>query len=1545
MNKMSKLKNLLLGTSVLTAALGFTGQAWAAIDVSAGTVTELNTVPVAAVTGATQYYKNMGNKLLTVGQAIQLGGFWSGVDGVVANVEFGTNAVNADMAHHLSLYLSGKRDAVVSRVAGYTGKGLLTICVSGTSPGDFNPGVNPSLVATVGGATTTIKNGGFAMDIVGALRGGGTAADTKHTLKFVNEDATGGIIDLHTMTGLEGLTVAASGTGAHKFVMPALGGAIGGITTDGTGPVVFAIDAGGGVNLTPTAFKVSPDSGVMIQNTNVGNSAALVVSAGTATDYARITMTAGAHDANNGPVGVLSGDNTNTDVTKAHFKVEGTATLTGGGTIPEISVELAPQAYNLVSDAAAAGTFTKLESGKHYVYSADGASGSANKYVMKKTNTSVNNVLGMNGLGAGSGGVGAAPAPAAANAIAKQVNGRLNLATADQTVLLSGKGEVEFNATNNQVQVVKFYNADTANASTHGEFIFTNGNNGGAAIDKKVLFAGAGAQTLTFSGATAPKVEVDNTAGDVTLVWKGTDAAHLIPGLTAAAVTDKTPFVALGSAESTVFRFSEDVVSHRITKIAAPVIIGNGAPHHIELKAGGEISSNVIINSHGGAGTIKLNGGADKDKVYNISAKAYIGAMNSVAVASNTEIGKTLPDFVAAYNAGVTVTTTSPTLLIAARATLETAISNTLETNLDAVPTFAITDGAVLNFAVEKDGLSYVAQTTAAAEGKINLGRDAKMFAKFDGSDKLELSLAQGAILTLIGDSTVKNITLGPVDGDKDSLQTIKFAKASNAPTFSKLALKDDEKIMFTGNTALRLDISAGDLDLSAGKLLVSNNYKDATGAAVNKNIGTLSIESKLSIADPKTKTPTATSRQLILADKSSFGVKDHGLAKFEVSADSPFTLASGAAANTVTVYADEVLLSSSFTDDKGTTTNKDFTLSNGAFTFNTSKMSVVANDNKLLLNAATINITPLSDKDLSVDFSVNGGKAVFGKGAKAVLGAKATSFDNGVDFEGGLVLDGAAEFKAGTTHKAVNVQESFAVKKAVEISQADFTGSDIKTSPEVLAATKFSGDDALTNARLLVFKPASDAKTPLKFAKDTSITVDKPLEADDINKLQMIANSADDIAAALGLETTFLTATSFGTGVDVTKIKVQEHPEYPNVVYTFTQAGTEVKRKIESRTWTQAEFAAASGKDDNQLTSFANDLSKAVQEKVITATTNPKLLALSKLQPKEAAEALERAMPDINASVSVTSAAVNGVAEIVNARMISTVPAGFASGDADQTKLGGWAQGFYGSAEQKPIDNKGGYDSTAKGGIVGFDFAMNDAHSIGVAGAYVLSDSTSKVNTVNKTSYTSWVFNQYSMHDITESVFLSQNLVLARTDAALTRAATMATDTDAKTFDHQSHYISGGISIGRPTNLGNAVIFTPTIGGKYQYYSDYSYTDKDNKDVGQTVKVPVHSSFVVQGSVNFAYPVQSDDYTFSPEVFAGFDYDTNPNKGAFTWNAGAFKPEVPQSDIAPVNMSYHAGAALNVKYGMFEVSPRFNTEFRKEYFGWNGSLKVRVSF
>ena len=1528
-NKISKLKNLLLGTTVLTAALGFGAQAWGVrVEVTADALAAAgDDVIVKATADVTITHNGAG-----AAANLFVGSISSDKRVVAKQVTGNANAFKLLLSGSKHIYLSGE-EAGVGNTPRYELQGLdaTNALAFPRAAGNIYEGIentNGAVAHIFGGKFILIGNllNTNASLVANSIRSDNSILETTDPKDIE--------VDLNAMTNLfsvankTGLTMSLSGAGAHKYTLPS--GANLSIAAlevaENTGAVELVI--AGAHDFTPQKFDVHSTAGVMPS----GTMTLKVAAAGDAVTVGSVTISMASR------AGLLSGNNT--DIKTAFFKVEGTAEITGvaatgaGGKIPEVSVELAPQVYALGADVAANGGHTTADvlAGRYGVYNDTGLTTGAARFV----NNDATKILDATGATLG--------APAVAT---KQVNGKLTIGTADQVVRLSGKGEVDL--AQNGV-VAKFFNEADSEVK-HGEFIFTNGVAG-----RIVRFSGAGAQTLTFSGESG-EVELDDTSGDITLIWNDSTIGHTIPGLTAAAVASKSPKLILGSKADGggAFVFSENVKSDRKVEINAPVIVQNaGALRNFTLKAGAEINSNIILDV-AQVHVLTFDGGDKSDQVYNINARMYKGDIAGAGV---------LQTFYTAYNADQAASTSATkTALLAARDALNLAVDNSIVTDLNSVPLLSIVKGATVYFNPEKDQAIYVGKTDVNAEGTIVLKRGAEFHGEFANSSKLSLTLHQGSSVVLRGDSKLKNIKLGAViigdDADKTpvtSPQIIKFEKVASGNVIdvnAKLNLEDD--IRFTGDTKLVLDVSSelvgtaavaapgdGKFTLSTDKLVISADAKDAAGVSVKGALGEVSINSIRPASTTKVPNPAAIAREVTFANESSFGTKDHGLKKFSVTAEQKFTMKLGAAAQKLDVYADKVLLQAG-KDANGVV--QSFILDAGTYTFNTSDMSVTSSDGLDLQNNAVLVVNSLNKAELALNFSVKTGKSTFGGGVAAIKeGAK--SFAE-VDFKEGIKFDGIQKFVA----QAVNVTGSVAVDQAVAIDNAvNFAGSDVKSA-------SINAPITLNNAQAkdLIFvnevkKAGIEIGQATKDATTITINSGAGFDASFINGSLFSAKEEYISSVKYDVEEDFISSDQTLSGFDVNTIAFKKlDGNYNRVNMLFSADGKLTKVK---RTFVYEMPSEDTLKTDGIALSLSD---KAAESMVLKAISSKAIdpnspLGLGIFNPSNevlgnAVKAVATHAEEIADTVVSDAGMMRG---IVGGRM-AEIRVGNSSGDAAvEPVLGGWAQGTYSNATQKAYDTVAGYKKSGYSAVLGFDFAMNDAHLMGFAGGYVSSTRDLEGDLVRKDEVSTWAFNQYSSHDLTESLFVNQNFVIASAKPERTLKITKD-GADVKSTEYTVSYIAFGASLGRSMNLGNAVIFTPTLGGRYQMLSDYSFEYKDVSGAGAGIshKGLKHSSFVVTGGMSFAYPVQNDDYTFSPEIFGGFEFDTNPHKGESSMTlagvAQAFETNV--SAVKPTNLSFNAGGALNVKYGMFEVSPKVNVDFGKEYFGYNGALKVRVNF
>ena len=363
-NKNSRLKKLILGSTMLTAFSGFTAEINAvakALSAAGPTVIEKDTDSVA--NGYYTYKPGAGGKL-KLSQIGDLGAVYSKSktrgDSVLV---LGTDGSSTAMAIEADIFLSAGNYLIVERESGYTGLMKVKLSISGVGNDDFTPNDTHGLLATADGGVTEVDGRNGQVEFYGSLDPAKT-----HTFKFVNSKDAGttkkdaalyGDLTNIAAAKLAKLTVESSGLGAHRYHTHGVDLSIEGITVDkGTGPVVYAKNHASDTALKVNKFNVHESSGVMIKNDMANSTLALEVKTTNKTDAASFTtLTLASHS------GTLAGDNT--DVDKARFILRGEAEVTAAtpAKAPIITVKMEDRKYAHIDAYDAGGAVVVAKSG------------------------------------------------------------------------------------------------------------------------------------------------------------------------------------------------------------------------------------------------------------------------------------------------------------------------------------------------------------------------------------------------------------------------------------------------------------------------------------------------------------------------------------------------------------------------------------------------------------------------------------------------------------------------------------------------------------------------------------------------------------------------------------------------------------------------------------------------------------------------------------------------------------------------------------------------------------------------------------------------------------------------------------------------------------------------------------------------------------------------------------------------------------------------------------------------------------------------------
>jgi len=290
--------------------------------------------------------------------------------------------------------------------------------------------------------------------------------------------------------------------------------------------------------------------------------------------------------------------------------------------------------------------------------------------------------------------------------------------------------------------------------------------------------------------------------------------------------------------------------------------------------------------------------------------------------------------------------------------------------------------------------------------------------------------------------------------------------------------------------------------------------------------------------------------------------------------------------------------------------------------------------------------------------------------------------------------------------------------------------------------------------------------------------------------------------------------------------------------------------------------------------------------------------------------------------------------------------PVAAGDGDEDNIGTGVWGVPFYGKATQKSKNGASGYKSSTSGGIVGFDYALNNSVVLGAA--YTRADSklrhqNDKVG--DRTKAVSDVFSVYGLYNWPQNnCFIEGIASYGRTSIKNHEKRMTSTGDQTAIGKFTNISYTGELLGGYNYLMPNLTTVTPMLGVRYATFKNNGYTEKGTTFQNLSVRKNSYNKFAgiigLKGTTNFLV----QDIILKPELHGFINYDfkrKTPNIDAYL--NGIDEP-LTTIRFKPARVLYNLGCGISTKYNRMEFGIRYNLSMAKKYTANQGSLKIKVN-
>ena len=322
-----------------------------------------------------------------------------------------------------------------------------------------------------------------------------------------------------------------------------------------------------------------------------------------------------------------------------------------------------------------------------------------------------------------------------------------------------------------------------------------------------------------------------------------------------------------------------------------------------------------------------------------------------------------------------------------------------------------------------------------------------------------------------------------------------------------------------------------------------------------------------------------------------------------------------------------------------------------------------------------------------------------------------------------------------------------------------------------------------------------------------------------------------------------------------------------------------------------------------------------------------------------------------VQAATGAAASATKDVANVANVRIARTAEAqGVASGDSAEN-FGAWAQIIGGVATQKQRKGTSGFSSNMMGGVLGADTMISDNASIGMLVADISNRAKLKdASQGDKLNSNTWMFGLYGNYDIGATDFFVQgNMTVGQTavDSKTKRTVSQVGQAAVVQTARGKYDILGvGAELvgGYKVKFDNSYL-APSLGVRYNYFGDATYTETGLTVANQAVKTKATSMVSGLAGVRFGADVDLDGTMVKPEVHGNVSYAFNAPSSKTNFKINGAQNTFTYNGPKASRFGANFGAGVMAEADGFEYGVGYDANIADKYLAHQGSLKVKVKF
>jgi outer membrane autotransporter protein len=315
------------------------------------------------------------------------------------------------------------------------------------------------------------------------------------------------------------------------------------------------------------------------------------------------------------------------------------------------------------------------------------------------------------------------------------------------------------------------------------------------------------------------------------------------------------------------------------------------------------------------------------------------------------------------------------------------------------------------------------------------------------------------------------------------------------------------------------------------------------------------------------------------------------------------------------------------------------------------------------------------------------------------------------------------------------------------------------------------------------------------------------------------------------------------------------------------------------------------------------------------------------------------------NATLDATNNALSARLASTGVMSMASNNAGVAAGSAD-SEMGAWVSGFAGRATQKARKGDAGYKANTQGGVVGFDIALNDATTVGVAA--VMSQTNAKYKNAksgDKNKATTYMFAVYGSRDFGSNWFGEASAMFGNSSVKnnAKRLTSAGYETATGKFDAMSYSMKA--LAGYNYKASDSFTITPMAGLAYTRINEGGY--RETGTTNQNLSVSKKAVDRIEGILGARVATVTDmgGLAVTPEAHVFMNYNFKNKAPKVDARLDGLNGALPTSMAKPAALSTNVGLSLTAKSGMMEYGAGADMQFANKYSAYQGALKVRVNF